>query len=320
MYTWGAIAKELHNTALKHGGIPQFDTIRHRHLAELAKFTQRNVILYVSEFTGGGSQSSAVSIIDEDIQGLMEVLHGLQGTAVDLIIHSPGGSIEAAEAFVEYLRSKFDDVRVVVPQLALSAATMIACSANIVVMGKHSYLGPIDPQIVLPTPLGQRMVPVQAITSQFDRAIEICKDQTRKSEFAAWFPMLAQYGPDLLVRCEAISDLSEQLVCEWLNKYMFNREANGSVSASKIAGWLGKHENFKTHGRHITRHELERQGLKIERLESNQEMQDRFLGVFHATTLTLNGTAAIKIIENQHGHAYIKQKMQQIMPARPQRP
>ena len=63
------------------------------------------------------------------------MIHGLHGESLDLIIHSPGGSIEAAGAFVTYMRTKFSDIRVIIPQAAMSAATMIACSAN-VVMGE----------------------------------------------------------------------------------------------------------------------------------------------------------------------------------------
>lgn len=110
-----------------------------------------------------------ISIVDEDLQGLMEVIHGLRGPNLDIILHSPGGSPEAAEAFVRYLRSKFSHIRVIVPQLAMSAATMIACAADVIVLGKHSFLGPIDPQIILNTPLGVRSVPAQAITKQFER-------------------------------------------------------------------------------------------------------------------------------------------------------
>lgn len=94
------------------------------------------------------------SITNEDLSGLMEVVHGLTGPNLDLILHSPGGSPAAAEALVKYIRSKFDHVRVIVPQMAMSAATMISCSANSIVMGKHSFLGPIDPQFLLPTGVG----------------------------------------------------------------------------------------------------------------------------------------------------------------------
>ena len=66
---------------------------------------------------------------------------------LDLILHTPGGFPEAAESIVKYLRSKFStNIRVIVPHLSMSAGTMIACAGKEIVMGKHSSLGPIDPQ------------------------------------------------------------------------------------------------------------------------------------------------------------------------------
>ncbi len=100
----------------------------------------------------------------------MEVTAGPQNKKLDLILHSPGGSPTAAEGIVTYLRSRFEHIRVIVPNLAMSAATMVSCAADVIVMGKHSFLGPIDPQLLLSTPLGMRSVPAQAILDQFDRA------------------------------------------------------------------------------------------------------------------------------------------------------
>ena len=86
-------------------------------------------------------------------------LHGLTGKELDLILHSPGGSLEAAEQIVTYLRSKYDNIRAIVPQNAMSAATMIACACDEIMMGKHSALGPIDPQITVPTQVGPFHIP-----------------------------------------------------------------------------------------------------------------------------------------------------------------
>jgi len=148
----------------------------------------------------------------------MEVIHGLKGPKLDFILHSPGGSLEAAEALVLYLRSKFEHIRVIVPQMAMSAATMIACAGDVIILGKHFFLGPIDPQIIINTPLGQRMVPAQAILEQFEQAKSECQDPAK---LGAWLPMLNQYGPDLLIQCENANKLSEELVQGWLETYMF---------------------------------------------------------------------------------------------------
>lgn len=305
MPTWSEILKELNDSRVK-GGPPQFDAVRRKYLYKLFQHTKRNTILYASKWTQHDVNVSpdVISIVDEDIQGLMEVIHGVENSELDLILHSPGGSLEAAEAIVQYLRSEFTYIRVIVPQMAMSAATMIACAADEIVLGKHSFLGPIDPQIILNTPLGQRMVPAQAISDQFEQAKRECADPTK---LAAWLPMLNQYGPDLLVQCTHASELSRSLVEGWLKSFMFSEHPNKSKLASEIAEWLCDHRNFKTHGRYIPRKNVEEKGLKVTRLEGDKIAQDLILSVFHATTHTFNGTSAVKIIENHLGRAFIKQ-------------
>lgn len=304
MPTWSGILGELQQSQVK-GQPPQFDAVRRKYLASVFEHTGREVILYASKWTQHDTNVSpdVVSIVDEDLQGIMEVIHGLKGPKLDFILHSPGGSIEAAEALVIYLRSKFEHIRVIVPQMAMSAATMIACAADVIVLGKHSFLGPIDPQIIIGTPLGPRMVPAQAILEQFEQAKNECQDPAK---LGAWLPMLNQYGPDLLVQCENANRLSEELVRGWLETYMFKNDRNRKKKAKDIGKWLSKHGHFKSHSRHIPRDELERQGLQIEHLEIDQIAQDLFLSVLHATTHTFSGTNAVKIIENHMGKAFIK--------------
>jgi hypothetical protein len=251
-----------------------------------------------------------VSIVDEDLQGLMEVIHGISEPDLDLILHSPGGSLEAAEALVLYLRSKFTHIRVIVPQLAMSAATMIACAADEIVLGKHSFLGPIDPQLILTTPVGQRMVTAENILEQFELAKKECQDPAK---LGAWLPMLNQYGPDLLVKCKHAGALSKKLVRGWLENWMFKSDHDRKAKALKIAKWLSDHNYFKTHGRHIPRQELENRKLKIVLLERDQQFQDLVLSVFHATTHTFNATGAVKIMENHLGNAFIKQAQQMVL-------
>ena len=69
------------------------------------------------------------------------------------ILYAPGygdmgiGDIAAAESIVDYLHLIFgDDIRAIVPQMAMSAGTMIALSCPTIIMGKESNLCPVDPQ------------------------------------------------------------------------------------------------------------------------------------------------------------------------------
>lgn len=310
MPTWGQILKEINDlgSQLSQNGAPPpispYDIIRRKYLTDLVTKTGRPVILYATAWTTGRSVSpEMISIGNEDTHALMETVHGIAGPSLDLILHSPGGSPSAAEAMVHYLRTRFNDIRVIVPNMAMSAATMLACAADCVMMGKHSFLGPIDPQLIMQTALGQRAVPAQAIVAQFKRAMEECADPVK---LRAWLPMLNQYGPDLLVTCQNASDLSEQLVTTWLETYMFRGEADANTRAASIASWLAGHDNFKNHGRPIARDALKARGLKIADLEQDQEIQDLVLSIFHATIHTFSGTPAVKIVENHLGKAYMK--------------
>lgn len=118
--------------------------------------------------------------------------------------------------------------------------------------------------------------------------------------------MLNQYGPELLVSCEAVLDMSRELVKTWLESYMFKNKPDASKRAKRIADWLANHRHFKSHGRHVTRDELEKHGVVVTRLENHEKLQDNSLSVFHATTHTFNGTPAVKIVENHAGRAFIK--------------
>ena len=307
MPIWSEILAELSRTQ-KQGTPPDFDRVRRKYLLRLQQHTNRNVILYASGWLQKEEvPPTLVSISDEDIQAFMEVTHGLGGGNLDLILHSPGGSPEAAEAIVSYLRSRFSHIRVIVPQLAMSAATMIACAADEIVVGKHSFLGPTDPQIPLITPLGRRLVPAQSVLDQFDRAKEECADPEKLS---AWLPMLSQYGPDLLVQSETSLDMSKELVRTWLENYMFKGFSDGAERAQHVSEWLADHKNFKSHSRHVSRSDLEDHQLSIVRLERDEPLQDLSLSVFHATTHTFTGTPAVKIVENHTGRAFIKQHVQ----------
>jgi len=318
MPTWDKIGHEIQEHAEDPG---RCDIVRRRYLTRLAEHTGRDVILYAAKCTQWGPNltSDAVSVSHEDMQGIMTVVHGLRGPRLDLIIHSTGGSLEAAECMVTYLRSRFRHIRVVVPHIAMSAAAAMALGGDVLLLGKHSFLGPIDPQIRIPTPLGTRWVPAQAILAQFEQAEQDCTEDPKK--LPVWVPMLAQYGPDLLQVCKNVSEMARTLAARWLRSYMFRRvsEPARTERAVAIASWLGDHQQFKSHGRCLEREELASHGVRIEKLEKDDDLQDLVLSVFHATTHTFQQTPAVKVIENQNERAFIQQ-VQVVQVQRPVQP
>ncbi|MDV3277511.1 MAG: hypothetical protein LYZ69_03470 [Nitrososphaerales archaeon] len=307
MPTWGEELKELAQLQ-KEGHPSPFDYLRRKHLTTLSSYTKRNIVSYSSRWTipTPGISPELTSMTEEDIYGFMEVFHGLSPGPLDLLLHMPGGSTEAVEGLVAYVRSKFKDVRVIIPHAAMSAATMLACSANKIVMARHSFIGPIDPQLIAMTPLGPQAIPVQAIIDQFELAKSDCKNPEL---LGAWAPILPQYGPALVVQSRDALALSVELVSTWLQKYMFRALPDAKTKAETVATKLADHRLFKTHARHIDREQARSIGLVIDGLEEDQMLQDLVLSTFHATTLTFQFTPTAKIIENQLGNAYVRQFM-----------
>lgn len=290
------------------GRPPDFDLIRRRYLAELAEYTERPVILYASAGFSAppGAQPSDVQIsLEPDVSAFMEVVHGLPTDGpLDLILHSPGGNPDAAESIVEYLRGRFPGLRVIVPIAAMSAATMLAMAADEIILGAHSQLGPIDPQLTIQTPEGPRSAPAAAIRAQF---IEATEDLKKHPDHAlAWLPLLRSLSPALLQICDSAERHGAALVGEWLAKYMFAEHPDREAAVKRVVGELSSFEKNLSHGRRIGRERLRELDVKVVDLEDDQELQDRVLSVYHATNHTFGGTPAVKIVENHLGKAYIK--------------
>ncbi|MBY8989419.1 MAG: serine protease [Candidatus Lokiarchaeota archaeon] len=323
MPNWSVILTEIQKLAenLKNKEPPSkkspFDIIRRKYLKLLNKKTTRNTILYASNWTQPGEiPLNLLMVNDKDMQGFMTVIHGLKGENLDIILHTSGGSPTATEALVTYLRSKFKYIRVIIPHAAMSAGTMLACSADEIIMGKNSFIGPTDPQIIYQTLDRIGASPAHSILDQFEKAKEDCIENPRN--IGVWMPIIRGYGPSLLVECENSIRLSKELVENWLKKYMFKDDNDGDEKAKQISQYLSDHKNFLSHDRHIGIEEAKGLGLKISNLEDDQILQDLVLSVYHATTHTFGGTGAVKIIENHEGVAFINQVKRLIIQEKPE--
>lgn len=301
MSSWDKISGELNRKA--ENGVKNFDQVRRKYLRILSQHTKRNVILYGSSWLQKrDADSASLSMIDEkDVMALRECVNGLRGDKLDLILHSPGGFAESAEHIVEYLRSHFSDVRVIVPYLAMSAATLIACSANEILLGPQSALGPIDPQISLPVEKGVRTVAAQDVLEQFAYTLDVAK--TEGIEVA--YPMFSPFGPDLIIRSNRSVVLNTQLAENWLVKYMFSGDEDGAARAKSIADWLISREDSMSHSRCLLASQLKEKGLKIGDLEADRKVNEAVMSAFYALQQTFEETFAVKVVENHEGKALI---------------
>ncbi len=271
------------------------DKVRQKYLKRLHQKTKRDTVIYFSSYNTQRPfpvPPQALSIMQEDIQGFMASLHGMKGKHLDLILHSPGGSLEAADQIVQYLRSKYEHIRAIIPQNAMSAATMIACACDEIILGKHSAIGPIDPQV--------NGLPAHAILKDYERARADVLSNPLLGNL--WAVRLNQIQFGFLNLCEQHIKLSEEKVAQWLNAYMFHGQ--DAQKAQEISRWLGNVDEHRTHGRPIGFDMALLKGLNVKRLEDDQQLQELVLSVYHSVMVTFQTTPCLKIIENHNGKGH----------------
>ena len=274
-----------------------FDTIRRKYIKKFAEKTNRNVICYYSAFLSKNNNPD-IAINDKDINGFMTTMRGLdKAKGLDLILHSPGGDVSATEALGTYLISFFGkDIRVFVPQLSMSGGTMLACIGKEIHMGKHSSMGPIDPQF--------KGLPAYGIIQEYEEAKEEITKNPQNIEF--YKIILSKYPPTLVGQCYRAAELSADVLTKWLNNGdMFTSEKNRKTTIERIVGYLNNNLKTKIHARHISSEKAREIGLRVIDLEKDDATQDLVLSIHHAYMATLENTNAVKIIENQDGIASI---------------
>lgn len=66
---------------------------------------------------------------------------------IDILLHTPGGLVLAAEQIAYALKKHKAKVTVFIPHYAMSGGTLIALAADEIIMDPNAVLGPVDPQV-----------------------------------------------------------------------------------------------------------------------------------------------------------------------------
>lgn len=291
MPSWHEILHEITESGSTH------DLVRRKYINILSVLTGRNTIVYYSGWLQK-PQLPESGVNDNDKNGLMTVIHNLdRSKGLDLLLHTPGGETAATESIIEYLHAMFgNDIRAIVPQLAMSAGTMLACACKEILMGKQSSLGPIDPQF--------KGIPAHGIVEEFEQARREIKQDS--ANIPLWQPIIAKYPPAFIGECEKAIAWSNEIVRTCLKNIMFDCLPDVEEKIDRIVNELSDHALTKSHARHLSFKKCQEIGLDVVALEDDQEIQNAVLSVHHACIHTLSSTASFKIIENQNGVAFIQ--------------
>lgn len=262
----------------------------------LTEYTNRNCIVYYSCWQQKQGIQGDFSITDDDRNGFMNALYQLDKTkGLDLILHTPGGDSAATQSIVDYLYSFFNgDVRVIVPHTAMSAGTMIACSAKEIIMSKHSNLGPIDPQI--------GGMPANEFIDLLNQAKQ---DIASNKNLAYWQMTLGNYPPTFFGICENAIKASNKMISTWLQRGMLKDRSEKEII--NTVNYLSDYHSHLLHNDRLSIEELKKNTiLNINELEADQELQEYVLSLYHCYQIAAGSTNCSKIIENQNLVCFVK--------------
>ncbi|MHB1509997.1 MAG: SDH family Clp fold serine proteinase [Acidimicrobiales bacterium] len=220
-----------------------------------------------------------------------DLLHKAEtGTDLDFLIHTPGGDVDAADKIVRILRKRVGEkgtLRVVVPDCAKSAGTLLALGAHFIVMSDSSELGPIDPQIIARDGAGQpTRRPAHTYVDGYDALVTKINDPASYEDgkdTKAEQLLLSKCDPALLDLCRQAIRRSRRLAERLLQQGMLQ---NGAWT--EVAGRLTNNEHFLSqHGAVIDYQDATDLGLSVEYLHPNSNLWQAYWRLYCEERLAL---------------------------------
>jgi hypothetical protein len=260
---------------------------RQEQIGALEQRTGRRLICYVA--------GPAASITARDILPFVDLLEDVErGSDLDLLLHTSGGDVDQAERLAGLCRKRVGPAgsfRVIVPDSAKSAGTLICLAADRIVMGQPSELGPIDPQIVI-----QRDASGDEFTrpaqSFLDGLQDIVQETGAGQLSPAYFPLLDKLDPALIDFCKKALRRSEELATRYLAHYMLRGQPDCTRRAREIAHELNNVERFLSHGAVIDAERALGLGLVVEILDPDDDVWQGYWRLYCEQSMALGAPTA----------------------------
>jgi len=274
-----------------------------RLISQYNKLRDTFAIVYVSAI---GKPIPDVPLNQDDYYVIHDLLRGVDSARIDFYVETPGGSGEAAEEIVRFLRSNFNEVSFVVSGEAKSAGTIMVLSGDEILMTETGSLGPIDAQIRI----GRSLVSAYDYLEWTNGKREESEKIGKLNPFDA--TMVAQISPGELTGVYNALKFAEELVVDWLVKYKFRNwvitetrkipvtDEMRKERANEIAMKLTDRTKWRSHGRSIRIGDLEEKvGLKIVRIDDDAKLSDTVYRIQTVCRLLFGSTNTYKIFATE---------------------
>lgn len=239
-------------------------------LSNLERILNADVFVYYGELIDG---------VEANVKQIIEQIcsDGQKHEELYVLLTTTGGSLNPVKRIVNIFRNFYKEVNFIIPDYAYSAGTVMCCSGDKIYMDYYSVLGPIDPQV------RNKDGKFVAALGYLDKINELIEKAKRNELTNAEFIILKDFDLAELRAYEQARDLAIDLLVEWLPKYKFKNwnihsssqapvtEEDKRNRAIEIAQNLSDNKEWKSHGRPISRVELGRLKLQIDKLEDNHE-------------------------------------------------
>lgn len=248
---------------------------RQRLIRELEEQTGRTLLCYIC--------GEDAEINRDDTLGIVELLHNVQpGSSIDLMLHTFGGDVDAAEKLISMLRAAVAStasLRVIVPDVAKSAGTLMALGANEIVMSDTSELGTIDPQLVLKDGKGNNIV--HSVLSYLDAFDAIAGELRKTPDDPVFKVQIASFDPTVLQTFEAVRLRARTLAENLLKRVGLNYTA--------IAAAFMDTTRFPSHNQMIGYETAKEIGLKVTYMPSEDLIWQKYWELYCLLRLAVNG-------------------------------
>jgi hypothetical protein len=234
-----------------------------------------------------------------DIAAFEGTLKSITGAdQINLLLQSPGGDATIVEKMIDMCRAHLSGshprFRVIVPNIAKSAATVMALGADSIVMGYCSELGPIDPQVQISVSGLIQWVSALAFVESRDKLMEQIADAVNNNRpVQGLLQQLAGLNIPFTNEMENHIAFAKKTAATLLDKYMFQakfpRARQRKKKADEIAEKLLSKQLFPVHGQSISgasaKHDLE---LEVELLERTDQLWELIWDYYIRSELQMN--------------------------------
>jgi Serine dehydrogenase proteinase len=226
-----------------------------------------------------------------DIIGFVDMLHNIpDNSRIDLMIHTCGGDVDACEKIISFIHARAGDqeFRVIVPDLAKSAGTLMALGAAKIIMSETSELGMIDPQFPLKDARGNELM--HSVVAYLEAYHEHCDALRRNPSDQIALLMLDSFDAKTVKKFQGIRDRVRTFAEDMLKRQ--------GAPASTVSDELMSSARWKTHGQPISHASAKLLGLAVEYLPPSDERWARYWNLYCLQRLEVG--EAKKIYESSY--------------------